>query len=355
MAWFISKAKEVASSSSKSSGRPNCAASSLRPPALALTASQLRVSPSAGSAGRSSAIARPAFCRAMPCTVADTSDAPKKKPLTASLRPATSTSMSWRESTTVPEAVSMSPRAKLMVPLTSKTEPLRSSVKLVAFAVGLITTGVWLQSTTLVLAVPAALKPRPILSCRPKLVPLKLRPRACVPSTVRLSAWASSVSQLRASSASTGVARAMPRDKPVSSRPRAAASLPVAKRALMPVPPMTSTRLWTVLATPPCACSATSTVGLRSKRFVAESTCSISTSRPAIEPVNRTSKSVRACWLRKKLADSGSDTPSSNAPAKPPCLAVNLMKAPSTTALTEALLSASRLALSWRARLCATW
>ena len=130
-----------------------------------------------------------------------------------------------------------------MVPLTSKTEPLRSSVKAVAFAVGLISTGVLLQSTTLVLAVPAALRPSPILSCRPRFVPLKFRPKASVPSTARLLAWASSVSQLRASSASSGVARAMPSDKPLSSRPRAAASLPVARRALMPVPPITSKRL----------------------------------------------------------------------------------------------------------------
>ena len=281
--------------SSKSSGRPSCVALSLRPSALALTANQLRSSPAVGSAGRSSASARPALSNSMPCTVTDTSDAPKKKPLTASLRPPTSTSTSWRESTTVPEASSMSPSANSMLPLTSKTEPLRSRVKAVAVALGLISTGVLLQSTTLVLAVPAAVRPSPILSCRPKLVPLKLSPRASVPSTARLSALASSVSQLRASSASTGVARAMPRDKPLSSRPRAAASLPVARRALMPVPPMTSTRLWTVLATPPCSCSATSTVGLSRKRLVAESTCSMSTSRPASEPVKRTSKSVRAC------------------------------------------------------------
>ena len=95
-------------------------------------------------------------------------------------------------------------------------------------------------------------------------------------------------------------------------------------------------------------------MGLSSKRLVAESTCSISTLRPANEPVKRTSKSVRACWLKKKIAELGSDTPSSNAPARPPTLAVNLMKAPSTTALTVAPSASSSANFSFLARLCAT-
>ena len=75
------------------------------------------------SAGRSSATARLSPSTAIPCTLADTSEAPTRKLSTDSVRPPTVTSSDLRDTTTVPSTRRKSPTLTSIVPATSSTCP----------------------------------------------------------------------------------------------------------------------------------------------------------------------------------------------------------------------------------------
>ena len=135
-----------------------------------------------------------------------------------------------------------------------------------------------------VLASPSLSCPSPVFRLSFELLAFSVRPRLSVPIRPMLAAEPLSVIQLRVSSGLLALASTRPKSSPVASKPIAESSLPVATRAAMLLPPITSKRALTVSCEPPLTVSTTLAVALLTPALADGLTTSAPTLAPAKAP-----------------------------------------------------------------------